>query len=269
MKTKCSFLLLFCMLLCAVPAVLAQEPQIPDDQKREFLLTAKVTASRRTTKGITSPWRLTLSDGTLTHDAAFQPVDESKARYETLKGIELNFRDSYHFNIAAYELAKLLGLDGMMPVYVERKWGGQTGSLSWWIPDAMDEIQRKEKKLQPPDPEAYNKQMYRKRIFAELVYDVDPNLTNVLITPDWKLWMIDFSRAFRLRTDIQVLKNLDHCDRQLFEKIKSLNVADVRERTKGHLQKGEVDGLMKRRDKIVDYITKLAASKGEAAVFYQ
>jgi hypothetical protein len=29
-------------------------------------------------KGVTSPWRLTLSDGTLTHDAAFQAVDGRK-----------------------------------------------------------------------------------------------------------------------------------------------------------------------------------------------
>lgn len=268
MKTRLSCLLLFFLIFCVVRPVMAQEPQISDDQKREFLLTAKVIASRHTSKGITSPWRLTLSNGTLTHDASFQSVDEFKTRYETLQGIELNFRDSYHFNIAAYELAKLLGLDGMMPIYVERKWNGQTGSLSWWLDNAMDEIQRKDKKLEPPDVNAYNNQMYRKRIFAELVYDVDPNLTNVLITPDWKLWMIDFSRAFRLRTDIQVLKNLDHCDRQLFDKLKALDATQVRERTKGHLQKGEVDGLIKRRDKIVNYITKLAASKGDAAVFY-
>jgi hypothetical protein len=40
--------------------------------------------------------------------------------------------------------------------------------------------------------------LYRIRVFDELVYDTDPNLTNVLIGTDWKLYRIDFTRAFRL-----------------------------------------------------------------------
>jgi hypothetical protein len=55
-------------------------------------------------------------------------------RWELASGTELNFVDSYKFNIAAYQLAELLGLNDMLPVYVERKWHGDTGSLSWWLP---------------------------------------------------------------------------------------------------------------------------------------
>jgi hypothetical protein len=39
--------------------------------------------------------------------------------------------------------------------------------------------------------------MYRIRVFDELVYDRDPNLTNVLIGEDWTVWRVDFSRAFQ------------------------------------------------------------------------
>ena len=35
---------------------------------KQFLLKAKVVQSKHTGKGITSPWRLTLIDGTVTHD---------------------------------------------------------------------------------------------------------------------------------------------------------------------------------------------------------
>jgi len=56
-------------------AIIAQEPNLTQDQIREFLLKAKVVGSRQTSKGVTSPWRLTLSDGKLTHDASFQPID--------------------------------------------------------------------------------------------------------------------------------------------------------------------------------------------------
>jgi hypothetical protein len=41
------------------------------------------------------------------------------------------------------------------------------------------------------------KQMYRMRVFDELIYDTDPNLTNILIGKDWTLWRIDFTWAFR------------------------------------------------------------------------
>ena len=66
---------------------LSPEPNLTDEQKEAFLLKAKVVKSKPTGKGITSPWRLTLSDGALTHDAAFVCVDERKAfmRFESGK----------------------------------------------------------------------------------------------------------------------------------------------------------------------------------------
>lgn len=245
------------------------EPNLTEDQIKEFLLNAKVIDSHHTSKGVTAPWRLTLSDGTLTHDGSYQAIDERKDTITLASGrTEFNFRDSYHFNIAAYEIAKLLGLGDMMPVTVERKWKGDRGSLSWWLPVMMDEIERRKQNAQPPDAEAWNKQMYRKRVFAELVYDTDPNLTNLLISKDWHIWMIDFTRAFRTSKDIREPKNLEKCDRQLLDKLKQLNADDVREKTKGHLEKSQVEALMTRRDKIVAYFAKLVQEKGEANVLY-
>jgi len=37
------------------------------------------------------------------------------------------FRRLLQNNIAAYQLAELIGLDDMLPVYVERKWQGPQG----------------------------------------------------------------------------------------------------------------------------------------------
>src|SRR5216684_7152461 len=170
----------------------ADETTLNKDQIKNFLLTAKVVGSKQSSKGITQPWRLTLSDGTLTHDASFQPVDEHKATMEFASGRkEFNFVDSYKYNIAAYALAELVGIDDMVPVYVERKWKGDSGSLSWWLPVKMDEEERVKQKIAVPDPDAWNNQMYKVRVFDQLVYDSDPNLTNVLIGEDWKIWRID------------------------------------------------------------------------------
>jgi hypothetical protein len=90
-------------------------PTLTKEQIKQFLLTAKVIKSEQAKKGITQTLRLTLSDGTVTHDASFQKVDEHKPRMELGTGTELNFVDSYKYNIAAYQLAELLGIDDMLP----------------------------------------------------------------------------------------------------------------------------------------------------------
>jgi hypothetical protein len=228
-----------------------------------------VVNSRQLGKGITHPWRLTLSDSQLTHDAAFQSVDEHATSRQFADGhTELNFVDSYHFDIAAYRLAKLIGMDDMIPVYVERRWNGQTGALSWWISWKWDEVMRHQQNLRPPDIDAWNKQMYKVRVFDQLVYDTDPNLTNILITEDWKIWRIDFTRAFRLQTDLQAPQDLAMCERRLLERLRQLNGDTVLEKTKPHLDKGQVKSLMVRRDKIVAVFEKLIAEKGQGAVLY-
>ncbi len=240
-------------LLCFIcPCVVraADETAFTKEQIKNFLVTAKVVKSQRSSIGITHPWRLTLTDGTVTHDASFQAVDEHAAMKQLPSGSEVGFVDSYKYNIAAYRLAELLGLDDMLPVYVERKWQGNPGSISWYLPVKMDEEERRRKNLKAPDLDAWNNQMYRVRVFDQLVDDTDANLTNVLIGEDWKIWRVDFTR------------------RQLLEKLKTLDAKEVAEKTKHYLDKDDVKAVMARRDKIVDHFQKLVAEKGENAVLY-
>ncbi len=253
---------------CGLFAAAADEPALTKEQIEQFLLTAKVVDNRPAKKGVTDTLRLTLSDGTITHDASFQSIDEHQAMKKLASGTEFNFVDSYKYNIAAYELAELLGLDDMVPVYVERKWNGKVGSLSWWLPVKMDEVERAKRQLSPPDIDAWNKQMYKIRVLDELVSDSDPNLTNVLIGEDWKIWRIDFGRAFRLNKEPKNPGDLVRCDRRLFEKLKALDANALTEATKHYLNKSEVNAVMARRDKIVALFQKRIAEKGENEVLY-
>ena len=247
----------------------ADDPPLTKEQIKQFLQTAEVIKSKPSSKGVTHPSRLTLSNGTITHDASFQTIDEHKVEMKLESGkTEFDFVDSYKHNIAAFQLAELVGLDDMLPVYVERKWQGKTGSLSWWLQVKMDDAERVEKKLEPPDPDKWNKQMYRVRVFDELVYDTDPNLTNVLIGEDWTVWRIDFSRAFRKSKDLRAPKDLVKCDRQLLEKLKSLKADELAEKTKGYLSKDEVNGVVARRDKIVATFQTLISERGEKEILY-
>ncbi len=265
------FVLAIALCLVVAPLAMAAEnqPALTNEQIKQFLLTAKIVSGKPAHKGITNSFRLTLSDGNLTHDAHFQPIDEHAASKQMASGrTELNFVDSYKYNIAAYTLAEMLGMDDMVPVYVERKYQGNAGSLSWWLPVKMDEEERVKQKVAVPDPDAWNNQMYRVRVFDQLVYDEDANLTNVLIDEDWKIWRIDFSRAFRTRKDLLNADDLVRCDRKLLEKLKTLDGDQLAQRTKHFLTKDEIKALMARRDKIVARFQQLISEKGEAAVLY-
>lgn len=255
-------------LTCRLFVFASDEPTLTKEQIKQFLLTAEVVNSREAKKGITHTSRLTLSDGRLTHDASFQPIDEHTPVKELSSGTELNFVDSYKNNIAAYELAKLLGLDDLLPVYVERKWKGRAGSLSWWLPVKMDEEERVKQKITPPNLEAWNNQMYRVRVFDELIYDTDANLTNVLIGQDWQIWRIDFTRAFREDKNVRKPANLVRCERHLFEKLKELNGRELEEKTRHYLDKEQVRAVMARRDRIVKQFQQLVLEKGENDVLY-
>jgi hypothetical protein len=248
---------------------MAQDPELTKDQMKEFLLKAKVVQSKHTKKGITDPWRLTLTDGAVTHEAIFQAIDEHKPTMQFADGTsEINFVDSYKYNVAAYLVSEMLGMDDMVPMYVERKWNGNMGSMSWVVPVKMDEQERLKSKVPAPNTDSWNKQMYKIRVLDQLVYDNDPNLTNVLISPDWKIYRVDFSRAFRLSKDLKSNKDLVRCDRQLFDKLKTLNENELTLKTKGFLTKAEVQAVMARRDKIVTYFQKLITEKGENEILY-
>ena len=255
-----------------LPVIVAAEdtPVHSCAQIESFLLTAHTSSFRNISTGTTGTHRLTLEEGNFHHDAHLQTIDESKTSFQSMNGnVEMNFRDSYKYNIAAFELAEMLGLGDMMPVTVERKWEGRRGSLSWWLPAKMDEGQRRDKHIEPPDRESWNKQVNKMNVFGQLVYDTDRyNPGNALISADWHLWMIDFSRAFRLYLTLEDPKKLTMCDRQLFQKLRQLDAEELKRRTKSLLNAAEVKGVMARRDKIVAFFEDLIAKQGEAAVLY-
>ncbi len=146
-----SSLLIGSALLFAQEQAAAPSPKLTPEQMAEFLLNAKILKSKATSKGITNSARATLSDGRLTHDAHIQTIDEAKMRFEGSRGTEMNFKDTWKFNVAAYRLGVMLGLGNMIPMSVERKMpGGKHGSMTWWVDDVlMDEAERFMKKTDP------------------------------------------------------------------------------------------------------------------------
>jgi hypothetical protein len=100
------------------------------------------------------------------------------------------------------------------------------------------------------------------------VRDTDRNLTNVLITPQWKVFMIDFTRGFRLQPELMYATDLAKMCKQLWPKLQELQRDDVKKATGDWLTGSELDAMMKRRDLLVGHFAKLIAEKGEPNVLY-
>jgi hypothetical protein len=243
-------------------------PNLSDTEKEQFLKTAKIIKTSSAKKGVTNTTRVTMTDGAITHDAHVQCIDEAKHEFKTDRGTELNFKDSYRFNIAAYRLSRMLGIQNL-PVTVERKVAGKTCAVDWWVDDVMmDEAARKQKKMEAPNPELWNNEIYVMRVFDQLIFNVDRNLTNMLILNSWDIMMIDHSRSFRLQHTLENPKNLGRCERTLLANLRALDHDAVRKALMPFCTKSEVESVMARRDAIVKYYDKLIKEKSESAVLY-
>ncbi len=241
------------------------------EERASFLETAKLTRTRDAGKGVTNSLRVTLSDGTFTHDAHVQTIDEYKAVYQTNRGTELNFHDTWRYNLAAYHLSLMLGLD-MVPVTVEREFRGKPGSYTWWVDDVlMEEGERLKKDIRAPDQLRWSEQLWTLRVFDQLIENVDRNLGNMLIDKDWKVWMIDHTRAFRRHKQIRNEKNLTRIHRELLSALNALTFDGLKSRTGRWLNDDEIKPLLERRDLIVAHFEKLGPSaiygRSSSAVF--
>lgn len=233
-----------------VPSALAQQALTLEEQEA-FLKTARIIRTRDAGKGVTGTLRATLSDGVLTHDASIQTVDISMREFRSNRGTELNFKDSWRFNVAAYRLNKLVQL-GRIPPSVERNYNGKQGSFTWWVDDVlMDEGQRLKTKAQAPDIDAWNEQLWHVRLFDQLIQNVDRNLGNLVIDKQWGVWMIDHTRAFRLSNKPSTPKNLTRIERGALERLKALDPDVINEAVGDYLTSFEKRALLQRRDAIV------------------
>lgn len=247
----------------------APAPSLDPAATKQFLLTAKILKIKTLSKGVTHPRRVTLSDGTVTHDAVFQNIDESKAIERFPNGrVEMDFRDSWHFNIAAFNLAALIGIEDMVPACVQRTVQSDRGSLCWWVIWKWDEQMRLAEKIRPPDTVAWQRQWDVMHVFKELVDDTDRNQTNMLITEDWHVWMVDFTRAFRKTKALRNPEQLKRCPKVLLERLRSLDDASIRAALKDHLSPGEIESVLIRRKLVVGHLDALIAAQGEATVLF-
>jgi hypothetical protein len=232
-----------------------------------FLSTASVVGNAGLPPNAATAWRVTLADGTRTHDAGVETADGSDPT-----------RRNYKFNVAAYELSKLLGLNLVVPS-IERVMSGRPASVTWWMDDfAMNELERRRKKIEPPDPERWHRQVQMVRAFDELIAntyrDPAPALylntvwDNLLITKDWSVWITDHTGAFRTRGSLQDPESLVRCERLLLGRLRALDAATLQRTLGTYLSPQQLDALNVRRGLLAKHFDEQIARHGDAAVLY-
>jgi hypothetical protein len=210
------------------------------EQVEQFLRTADVVGMENYPPGKTGLQKVALAQGETVRHAVF-----------TGAGFPPDLRDFWKLEIAAYEVDKLLGLS-MVPPTVERVVRGTRGSLQLWIENAMSEAERLEKKIDPPDVEVWRRQIWKVRVFDQLVYNADRNLGNLLYDKNWKVYMVGNDRTFQATSDLMNPRNLTHISVSMMEALKKLSKANLTRSCSGYLSGPEIDALLARRDKILE-----------------
>ena len=248
---------------------LAQDPApaLSAAEMEAFLLDAELTDVRDVGTGVTGSRRATASDGRLTHDVHIQSVDISRSRFVARGArVELNFRDSYLYNVAAYRLAVLLGIDNV-PMSVLRGVDGRRAAVTWWVDDvAMTEAERIEQRTLGPDPARTSRQFYTQYVFDELIQNRDRNQGNTLWTTDWKMWLIDHTRAFRQDVELSRPEQLLRIERDLLDNLRGLTPEALDAALGDVLSRGERSSVMRRRDLLLQHFDDRVARFGERGV---
>jgi len=272
MPTRLAFLIFFVVLMLPARAdgQRARDSTssvVTRAEMEAFLLRAEVIGDAGPHSDAARSWRVSLDDGNWKHEAGVEVADGSDPT-----------RRDYKFNVAAYELNKALGLNLVVPS-VERVMRGRPASLTWWLDDfAMNELDRRRRKLDPPDLERWNEQMQAVRVFDELISntyrDTSPPLylntvwDNLLIKTDWSIWITDHTGAFRIRRQLQDPESLTRCDRALLGRLRVVN-RRLLQRTLGkYLSSKQLDALAVRRELLVRHFDEQIAKRGKAAVLY-
>ena len=241
--------------------------RLTPSEMETFLLHAKIVDIRGAGGGVTGSQRATLTDGVFTHDVHIQSVDIAQTLFKAGRYTELNFKDSYRFNIAGYRLARLLGLT-VVPMSVERSVNGNAAAVTWWVDDVqMDEGERVKRRTMGPKPIRTSNQMQLMHIWDELIQNRDRNQGNILWTNDWTMWLIDHTRAFRLGDELQKPDELRRIDRGLLARLKGLTEDSVAKAVADSLHESEQEAVLQRRDRIVKVFEERAAKVGDAAVY--
>ena len=223
---------------------------------------------KRLQVGITDPRRVELLKDGITLHAILRDFDHIHERQRFEREFYNQLRDSFVFDLAAYELARMLGLNNVPPVTLRRV-NNVEASLQIWVEDTMVEWDRFEKAIVPPDEMFFQMQRQNMRVFDTIIGNVDRNNGNILYDENWNHWLIDHSRSFLGDANkMPYLGDINWCSRYMYETFKGFDEDLLRERLSPPLEGAQIRAILKRRDKVAERLDALIAERGEARVLF-
>jgi hypothetical protein len=276
---RCAAILLFSLTLSFVQGLIFGQFQAEEIARRgemeTFLLTAEIVRFEPVGEGVTHPYRLHLKKGDF----------ETTAFWKNPSGMMNGYLEGWRYEIAAYRLDKLIGLN-MVPVTVEREFQGKKGDLSLYAKHKHSLLEVAEKNIPTPDDalDRVNKAKWLTRAWDSLVANDDRTQQNILVTEDWRTILIDHSRAFRsteefterLMYGANGIKRSQTGSPFLFrrlprwfvEKIRGLTFESIKGAVSETLTDAEIRAILVRRDLLIKEIEAQVRQQGEANILY-
>ncbi len=234
----------------------------------EFLKTGSVVGEKQLSGAgaVTNPWVLTLKLGDVTH----------RGLWKNVTGRPSGYLEGWQYEIAAYLMDRLLGLN-MVPPTVERRFHEDLGAIQYWVDDTISLRDKEKQRLAVPSAKVFgwDRAIYLERFFDNLIANEDRNMGDILITKDWRMILIDHSRTFRAWKKLIFTarspdgpKLMSALPRSIVEKAKTLTFESVKAAVGDTLSAEEIKTLLFRRDLILKEIETLIRLNGEAQTLY-
>ena len=271
-------LLLFMFLILAMGFFLPSFAQftaeeITDREKwAKFLDEAEVVDfyQMKGPEAVTEPWVLTLEkDGV-----------KRRALWKDAFGRQKGSLESWNWEIAAYRLDKLIGLE-MVPPTIEKRFRMERGSCQLWIDDSMTLEEKEKREIKTPSFKIFywNRALYKQRTWDNLIANDDRHQGQFLITSDFRILLCDHSRSFgttkKLTETLIFDENywegprlMKELPRSLYQNIKSLTFDKIKDSVEDYLTDKEIEAVLKRKELIVAWIEKRIEEVGEDKVLY-
>jgi len=278
MKHKALAILFLSLALLYEPSAfgqfLPQEVAARDEIER-FLLTAEILRTEPIGEGVTKPTKVTLGKDGI----------EGKAVWKNPSGMLFGFQDGWQYEIAAYRMDKLIGLN-MVPPTAERALNGKKGSLQYWVETECSLLDLQERGTPIPESarESTDRMKYVARAFDSLIANEDRTQQNVRYTRDWRTILIDHSRSFRSgrKFTVKLLfgprgtrKNTDgrpflyrRLPRAFVDSLKAMTFESVKGAVGTYLTDVEIRSLLARRDLLLEDVAEMIKAQGEGQVLY-
>ena len=210
---------------------------------------------------------------------------ESAAAWKNPSGVMDGALEGWQYEIAAYRLDKLIGLN-MVPPAVERDFKGRAGALILWAENKYSLEDLFDHRIRIPDSaqDHTQKMNWLTRAWDSLIANEDRTQQNILYTEDWRMVLIDHSRSFRstrkfaerLMFGKRGLKMSQQGNPFLFrrlprwfvEKASGLSFESVKAAVGEYLTDKEIRAILARRDLLLEEVDEMVREQGEAAVLY-